>query len=41
MMHTKNIPMRVGGAVLITYKERESTFEREMGEALLDAGDLR
>ena len=41
MMHTKNIPLRIGGAVLLTYESYEEDFEKELGPELLEAGNIR
>lgn len=41
MRFTTKVPLEVGGVVFITYDSKEKEFEQELGQELLDAGDLR
>lgn len=45
MMFTTKVPIEIGGAFVITYKdrrkEREKKMEQSLGNALLEAGDMR
>lgn len=41
MRHTTKVPLDIGGVILMTYDSEEKEFERELGQALLEAGGLR
>lgn len=41
MRHTTQVGLGIGGAVFITYDSEKKDFERDMGDILLDAGDIQ
>ena len=41
MRHTEQVLLDIGGAVFITYDSEREDFEEEMGQILLDAGDIQ
>lgn len=40
MRTTSKIPLRVGGAIVVTYDSQHKEFEASLGESLLDDGNL-
>lgn len=45
MMFTTKVPMTIGGALVITYKDRQKERRREakqqLGDVLLEAGGIK
>lgn len=41
MRHTTQVTLDIGGAVFITYDSEAEDFEKEMGDILLEAGDIQ